>query len=150
MDIRAFSSSPLAGRFLAPWNLTRPLLPPRVLNQVKFMALDCDSMTLHKFMSYPGPCRGHTIKFFFFLFFFVSSSEGFAAWYEPLLRANLADWWRSPDYLVFLVLVISLTLILENFLSSFEVLTKLYKLRESLGCGFKPLNDEFFLTIFRE
>ena len=52
--------------------------------------------------------------------------------------------------LVFLVFVISFTLRLEYFFSSFEALTELDKLRESLGCGVKPLDCEFFLPLLWE
>ena len=100
---REFSSSPLAWRFLAPWNLTRPLPQSQVVNQVKFLDLACTSMTLHDFMSWPGPCREHTGDFFFLVFFLsASSSEGFEEWFDPFLYVNLADWWFSPDCLIFL------------------------------------------------
>ena len=53
-------------------------------------------------MSWSGPCRGHTGDFFFLDFFLVaSSSEGLAAWFDPLICTDLADWWCSPDYLFF-------------------------------------------------
>ena len=97
---RAFSSSPSAGRFLAPWNLTRPALSLWAVHQVDFMALDCAIMNLHKFISLPGPFRGHTCDFFFLVFFLVApSSEEFAARFDPLIYADLADWWRSLDWL---------------------------------------------------
>ena len=47
---RAFSVSPSDGPFLAPWNLTRTAPPPRAVDQVDFMALDCASMTLQEFI----------------------------------------------------------------------------------------------------
>ena len=64
------------------------------------MDLVCASMNLHEFMLFPGPCRDHTGNFFVLLLL-ASSSKGFAAWYDPLLFTDLADWWRSPDYLFF-------------------------------------------------
>ena len=77
----AFSSLPSAGRFLAHWNLTRPATPPQVFDQVYFMAFAFARMTLHKFISWPGTCRGHTGEFFFLvLFLIVLFSEGLAAW----------------------------------------------------------------------
>ena len=100
---RELRSLPLAGRFLTTWTLTRSALPPRAVNQVNFMTLACASMNLHKFMSCPGPCRGKTGEFFFFLLILLApSSKGFAAWYEPLLCVDLADWWHSLDCLFFL------------------------------------------------
>ena len=48
------------------------------------------------------------------------------------------------------VLVISFTLRLEYFLSSFDALTELDKLRESLGFGVKPLGYELFFTLLQE
>ena len=80
------------------------------------------------------------------LFLLASSSEGFAAWFYPLLCAKLTGWWRSLDCLVFF-LVISFTLRLGYFLSSFEALKELDKLREALGCGLEPLDDELFLPL---
>ena len=47
----------------------------------------------------------------------------------------------------FFVLVISSTLRLEYFLRGFEALTENDDLREALGCGFKPLYSEFFLSL---
>ena len=49
----------------------------------------------------------------------------------------------------FFVSVISFTLRLENFLSSIEVLTELDELREDLGSGVKPLDDELFLPLIQ-
>ena len=46
-------------------------------------------------------------------------------------------------------LVISFTLRLENFLNSIEALAKLDNLRESLGSGVEPLDDELFLSLLR-
>ena len=82
-------------------------------------------------------------------FLLASSSEGFAAWYDPLLCADLEDWLHLPDCLFFLG-VISFTLRLECFLHSFEALTELDELREALGCGFKPLYYEFFQSLLWE
>ena len=50
----------------------------------------------------------------------------------------------------FFVFVILFTLHLEYFLSSFEVLTELNELREVLGCGVTPLDDELFLPLLWE
>ena len=100
---RAFRSLPLIGRFLAPWNFMRPSPPQRAVYQVNFMALACSRMTFHYFILWPDPCRGRTGEFSFLVFFLlVSSSDRFAAWYDPLICAYLAYWWRSPDCLVFL------------------------------------------------
>ena len=46
--------------------------------------------------------------------------------------------------------MISFTLRLEYFLSSFEVLMEIDKLYEALGCVVEPLNYELFLTILQE
>ena len=48
------------------------------------------------------------------------------------------------------VLVISFTLRLEYFLSIFDALTELDKLRESLGLVVKPLGCELFFTLLWE
>ena len=50
----------------------------------------------------------------------------------------------------FFVLVISFTLRLEYFLSCFEALKELDELCEDLGCGVKPLDYEFFLSLLWE
>ena len=84
---------------LAPWNLMWPALPPRAVDQVNFMALVCSRMTFHEFILWPGPCRGQTGEFVFFVLFLLASAhKGFTARFEPLLCADLADWWRSPDF----------------------------------------------------
>ena len=74
---------------------------PRYVNKVDFTALDCASINLHEFILCPGLCRGHTGRFWFFDFLFASSSKGFAVWFDPLLCADLADWWHSSDCLFF-------------------------------------------------
>ena len=142
---RAFRSLPSTGCFLAPWNLTRPALLPILVNQVDFIALACGIITLHAFISWTDPWRGHTGEFLFLgLFLLAPSSKGFAAWFEPFLCAKLADWGHSPDWLVFFF-VISLTLRMEYFLEMFETLIELDELLEALSCGVKPLDDEFLL-----
>ena len=47
----------------------------------------------------------------------------------------------------FFVLGISFNLRLENFLSSLKAFAELDKIREALGSGFKPLDDEFFMPL---
>ena len=89
---RVFSSLPSAGCFLAPWNLTWPAPPPGAVDQVDLMGMACARMTLHEFKWCPGPYRGHTGEFFFFVLFLLApSSKAFAAWYDPLLCADLVD-----------------------------------------------------------
>ena len=122
-ETRALISLHLSGCLLVPWNVTWPVPPPRAVDQVDFIALACSSMTLYEFISLLGPYRGHTGEFFLLFLLLASSSDGFAAWYDPLLCADLAGWWRSQDCLFFLVLVISFTLCLEYLLSSFDMLT---------------------------
>ena len=94
--------------------------------------------------------RSHRWVFLFFLFLLASSSKGFAAWVDPLLCADLADWWRSSDNLVFLVLVISFTLRPESFLSIPEALTEINEFREDLCSTVNLLDNELFLTLLRE
>ena len=50
----------------------RPVPQPRAVDQVNFMALACAIMTLHRFMTWPGPYRGHTGLFLLFGFIFFS------------------------------------------------------------------------------
>ena len=76
-------------------------------------------------------------------------SGGFAAWYDPFSAST----WRIVDVnrtVCFLVLVISFTLRLEIFLSSFEALTELGEILEALGSRVKKLDDEFFLPFLWE
>ena len=87
--IRAFRYLPSGGYFLVPWNLTWPAPPPRAVDRVDFVDLDCAYITLHEFILCPVPCRGYTG-----LVFFVTSSEGFAAGFDPLICSDLGDWWR--------------------------------------------------------
>ena len=104
LDTGSFSYLPLSGRFLLPWNLTRPAPPLEAVGQVEFMSLVCASMTLYEFIECPGPgpCRGHIGKSLFLVFcLLASSSKWFAAWYDPFLCANLAGWWCLPDCLFF-------------------------------------------------
>ena len=75
------------------------------------------------------------------LFLLVSSSEGFT---DIALR-RLGSLVAFTELLGVLILLISSTLRLEYFLSSFEALTELEELCEALGCVVKPLDDEFFL-----
>ena len=93
--IRAFRYLPSGGYFLVPWNLTRPAPPPRAVDRVDFVDLDCAYITLHEFILCPGPCRGYTG-----LVFFVTSYEGFAAWFTPVL-SNLSYWCLTLYCLVF-------------------------------------------------
>ena len=114
---RAFSSSPLAGRFMVPWNLTQPAPLPRAVDQVNLIALFCAYITLHELISCPGPCRGHTGWFFFYVFLFASSSEGS----RPGMTLRSAPTWRigGVHRTVWVFLIISFTLRVENFLGSF-------------------------------
>ena len=144
---REFSSLTLAEQFLVPWNRTWPSPPPRVVNQVNFLALDFSCTALQKFISCPGPWRGPTGRFFFFSVF-VASFDGFTVWFDPLLCVNLEDWWRLLDCLVFLV--ISFTMRVEFFFRVFYALSELDNLREFLGFWIKPRDDQFFLPLLRE
>ena len=94
LTTRVFGSWPLCGRFLAPWNRTRPAPQPHTVNQVDFMPLDCACISLQKIISFPVSCRGHTARFLILVLVFLlaSSSESFAAWCGPLLCTYLADW----------------------------------------------------------
>ena len=85
-----------------PWNHTRPDMQPQVVDWFKFMDLDCNWITLHEFISCPSTWWDHTGRFLFFGLLFAYSYQGFAAWFDPLLCADLTDWLCSPDCLVFL------------------------------------------------
>ena len=50
----------------------------------------------------------------------------------------------------FFVLVISLTLLLEYFLSSSEALAEIDEVREALGFKVSPLYDDFFFSLLWE
>ena len=77
---RALSYWHPARRYLEHWNRTQPAPPPWDFTQVDFVDFACTCITLHEFISHPGPCRGSSVTFFF-----VSSSKGLVAWYNP--------WW---------------------------------------------------------
>ena len=79
----------------------------------------------------------------------ASSSEGFADSFDPLLYADLSNWWHSPDCLAFF-LVIFFTLRLEYFLRSLEATAELNELRKDLCGGVEPLDYEFSLLILWE
>ena len=51
---------------------------------------------------YQGHKEGTQVIFSCWFFFLASSSKEFAAWLDPLLCADLAGWWHSPDWLLFL------------------------------------------------
>ena len=86
-------------QFLALVNLPQPP-PSQADDQVNFMGLACACMTLHKFISWPGPCRG---QIGLCLFLVWSSSESFELWFAPTFYfSGNSDWWILPDWLGFL------------------------------------------------
>ena len=139
---RAFSSWPLYGYFLVPWNRKQPFPTPQAVVQVNFLYLDCACITLHEFMPYPDTYWGHTGRVLYLslnlLFLLASYYKVFAAWYDPFLFVDLTDWWHSL-YCLFFVLVWYFTLRTEYFLSSLEALAELYEFSETLCRGMKPL-----------
>ena len=102
LNKRELSSYPFYEHFLELANCTLLSLPQRVVDQVDFIYLACSWMTLHKFTTCPGTCRGHTYLEYLFLYlvFFVNPiprglRSGMTLFSSPLWsigRVDHNDW----------------------------------------------------------
>ena len=110
-------------------------LPPRAFYQVNFVLLSFACMTFHKFISFNGPFRRRTdLEYlFFYLVFFVHPLPGGLRPGMTLCSFPLREIGKVYCADFCFALVLSITMYLEYFLSSFWMNSVLQKLIAVLG-----------------